>query len=90
MHTMMRKRQYFQSTRVKFRQSFFINRNVLSYMLYKYMPKCCNTACQQDDERMPPFRNLSGMPIFKTIKRTCMFDKVIVLAIKQIATNIWK
>ena len=52
--------------------------------------KGCDTAWQQDDERMSPFRNLSGVPKFKAIKRIRMFCKITVFAIQQNATHIWK
>ena len=42
-----------------------------------------NTESQQDDERMSPSRIQSGVPKFKIIKRACLFDKVVVIAIQQ-------
>ena len=67
----------------------FCRRRYTSIRIFK-MTKCCDTAWQQDDEKLFPFRNLSGVTKFKAIKRICMFDKVIVFAIQHIATNIWK
>ena len=70
------------------------NPKVLPYTLYKHAPI-------QKVERLwysvttrwrknVPFPKSVGVPKFKTIKRICMFDKVIVIAIQRNATHIWK
>ena len=72
-----------------------VSQNVLPYTLYKHSlrlfkkSKGCNTACNKMTNKCPLSKSV-GMPKFKVIKRTYMFDKVILFAIQQISTNIWR
>ena len=70
------------------------NPSILPYALYKHTPfqkvEMLRYSVTRRWRKKVSLRNLSRVPKFKAITRICMLDKVIVLAIQQNATNIWK